>query len=60
MSLIVGTLGRDFVDRLSDKMAQTVGFYSKQGFPTRQMSSHSNLCAICGDATGDYFLIVMI
>ena len=49
--LYFGTLGRDFVDRLSDKMATTMGFYSKSGFPSRNLTSHT--CAICGETTLD-------
>ncbi len=44
-----GTLGRDFVDRLSERMASTIGFYAKEGFPARHLPS--NTCAICGQST---------
>ena len=47
--LYFGTLGRDFVDRLSDRMATTMGFYSKSGFPARHLTA--NTCAICGETT---------
>lgn len=48
--LYFGTLGRDFVDRVSDIMATTMGYYSKQGFPTKHL--RQGTCAICGiDAT---------
>ncbi|KAJ3276319.1 hypothetical protein HDV01_004942 [Terramyces sp. JEL0728] len=48
-ALYFGTLGRDFVDRLSDKMATTMGFYSRHGFPKRHL--RENMCAICGEVT---------
>ncbi|KAH9251214.1 hypothetical protein BASA81_010909 [Batrachochytrium salamandrivorans] len=47
--LYFGTLGRDFVDRLSDRMAVTMGYYSKTGFPRKHLRDH--MCAICGDST---------
>ncbi|KAJ3294331.1 hypothetical protein HK104_003676 [Borealophlyctis nickersoniae] len=47
--LYFGTLGRDFVDRLSDRMATNMGFYSKTGFPRKHV--RSTQCAICGDST---------
>jgi RING finger protein 121 len=48
-ALYFGTLGRDFVDRLSDKMATTMGYYSKSGFPRKHL--RENMCAICGTTT---------
>ncbi|KAJ3366143.1 hypothetical protein HDU91_001965 [Kappamyces sp. JEL0680] len=48
-SVYFGTLGRDFVDRLSDIMATTMGFYSKQGFPRKHL--REGTCAICGEIT---------
>ncbi|KAJ3262483.1 hypothetical protein HK103_000012 [Boothiomyces macroporosus] len=48
-ALYFGTLGRDFVDRLSDQMATKMGFYSRNGFPTRHI--RDNMCAICGEVT---------
>ncbi|XJO70609.1 hypothetical protein BDV3_000261 [Batrachochytrium dendrobatidis] len=47
--LYFGTLGRDFVDRLSDRMAVTMGYYSRTGFPRKHLRDH--MCAICGDST---------
>ncbi|KAJ3047679.1 hypothetical protein HK097_011302 [Rhizophlyctis rosea] len=47
--LYFGTLGRDFVDRLSDRMATTMGYYSRTGFPAKHL--RSNQCAICGEVT---------
>ncbi|KAI8916011.1 hypothetical protein EDD86DRAFT_186297 [Gorgonomyces haynaldii] len=49
--LYFGTLGRDFVDRLSDRMAQAMGYYAKQGFPKKHL--RENTCAICGETTRD-------
>ena len=46
-----GTLSRDFVDRLSDKMATTMGYYSKQGFPKKHL--REDTCAICGVSTAN-------
>jgi RING finger protein 121 len=45
--LYFGVLGRDFVDRLSDKMALNVGFYNPIGFPKRHL--RNNMCAVCGN-----------
>ncbi|KAI9328309.1 hypothetical protein DFJ73DRAFT_631736 [Zopfochytrium polystomum] len=47
--LYFGTLGRDFVDRLSDRMAMMIGYYNKTGFPKKHL--RNNVCAICGDST---------
>ncbi|KAL2916829.1 hypothetical protein HK105_203608 [Polyrhizophydium stewartii] len=47
--LYFGTLGRDFVDRLSDRMALTMGYYSRTGFPRKHLRDH--MCAICGEST---------
>lgn len=47
--LYFGTLGRDFVDRLSDRMATSMGYYSQTGFPSRHLQT--NMCAICGEST---------
>lgn len=46
-----GTLGMDCVDRLSDRMATTLGYYSKDGFPKKHL--RENTCAICGESTSD-------
>ncbi|KAJ3016427.1 hypothetical protein HKX48_004035 [Thoreauomyces humboldtii] len=47
--LYFGTLGRDSVVVLSDRMAVSVGYYSKSGFPAKHL--RSGVCGICGDAT---------
>lgn len=44
-----GTLGRDFVERLSDVMATNLGYYSKKGFPAKHL--RRDVCAICGEST---------
>ena len=44
-----GTLGRDFVDRLSDRMATSMGYYNRTGFPRKHL--RANVCAICGEST---------
>lgn len=43
-------LGRDFVEICSDRMAATIGYYSKEGLPQKQLSD--NICAVCGLVTG--------
>jgi RING finger protein 121 len=50
-ALYFGTLGRDFVDRLSAQMATSIGYYSASGFPSRTINN--NDCAICGESTND-------
>ncbi|KAI8821503.1 uncharacterized protein EV422DRAFT_619834 [Fimicolochytrium jonesii] len=47
--LYFGTLSRDFVARLADRMALTVGYYSRTGLPAKHL--RSNMCAICGAST---------
>ncbi|KAI8799951.1 hypothetical protein BJ742DRAFT_658360, partial [Cladochytrium replicatum] len=47
--LYFGTLGRDIVDRLSDRMAQSLGYYARVGFPAKHLQS--GVCAICGEST---------
>lgn len=54
--LYFGTLGRDFVERLSDRMATTMGYslhlpryYANKGFPRKHL--REGHCAICGDQT---------
>jgi RING finger protein 121 len=49
--LYFGTLGRDFVDRLSVHMATSIGYYSVNGFPSRVIKD--DYCAICGESTHD-------
>ncbi|KAJ3107058.1 hypothetical protein HDU97_005027 [Phlyctochytrium planicorne] len=47
--LYFGTLGRDFVDRISDRMAIRTGYFNRTGFPKKHL--RPNVCAICGDST---------
>jgi len=47
-----GVLSRDIVDRLSESMAQSMGFYTKEGIPTKHL--RSGQCAVCGSAPEDY------
>ncbi|KAI7868926.1 hypothetical protein BDF14DRAFT_1880635 [Spinellus fusiger] len=49
--LYFGVLGRDFVEICSDRMASTIGYYSKEGLPQKQLST--NICAVCGQLTSD-------
>lgn len=46
-----GTLSMDFVDRLSERMATSVGYYSETGIPSKYL--RENVCAICGDNTAN-------
>jgi RING finger protein 121/175 len=46
-ALYFGVMGRDLVDLLSDRMAASIGYYNKNGLPTKHL--RSNICAICGD-----------
>ncbi|KAJ3391074.1 hypothetical protein HDU80_011125 [Chytriomyces hyalinus] len=48
-ALYFGMLGRDFVDRLSDRMALMMGYYAPAGIPKKHL--RANVCAICGDST---------
>ncbi|KAI9209799.1 uncharacterized protein BJ171DRAFT_576584 [Polychytrium aggregatum] len=48
--LYFGTLSRDFVERLSDRMATKIGYYNPKGIPHKQL--HQDVCAICGESTG--------
>ncbi|KAJ3407424.1 hypothetical protein HDV05_005415 [Chytridiales sp. JEL 0842] len=52
--LYFGTLGRDFVDRLSDRMAFQMGYYNRTGFPRKHL--RNNVCAICGDTVPEHLL----
>ena len=45
--LYFGTLGRDFVERVSGIMATTMGYYAHQGFPRKHL--REGVCAICGE-----------
>ncbi|ORZ38692.1 hypothetical protein BCR44DRAFT_36822 [Catenaria anguillulae PL171] len=47
--LYFGVLSRDFVEVLSDHMAQAIGYYSKDGLPQKYL--RENVCAVCGDHT---------
>ncbi|KAI9025211.1 RING finger protein [Phycomyces nitens] len=49
--LYFGVLGRDFVEICTDRMASTIGYYSKDGLPQKQLSAH--ICAVCGQPTSD-------
>ena len=55
--LYFGTLGRDFVDRLSSHMATSIGYYSATGFPSRTLNTDD--CAICGESTNDTMKTVL-
>ncbi|KAI9026194.1 hypothetical protein DFJ74DRAFT_604738 [Hyaloraphidium curvatum] len=41
-----GVLSRDLVDRLSERMAATMGYYTEEGMPTKFL--RSGWCSICG------------
>lgn len=43
-------LGRDFVEICTDRMASTIGYYSENGLPRKQLSD--NICAVCAQPTG--------
>ncbi|XP_072945270.1 E3 ubiquitin ligase Rnf121 [Epargyreus clarus] len=45
--LYFGVLGRDVAEYCADKMAASIGYYTKEGIPTRQLES--NVCAVCGN-----------
>ncbi|KAI9258695.1 hypothetical protein EDC94DRAFT_635633 [Helicostylum pulchrum] len=47
--LYFGVLGRDFVEICTDRMAATIGYYSKDGLPSKFLSE--DICAVCGHAT---------
>ncbi|ORX54977.1 hypothetical protein DM01DRAFT_319030 [Hesseltinella vesiculosa] len=47
--LYFGVLGRDFVEICSDRMASTIGYYSKDGLPQKHLNGE--ICAVCGQAT---------
>ncbi|XP_039747958.1 RING finger protein 121 [Pararge aegeria] len=42
-----GVLGRDVAEYCSDKMASSIGYYTKEGMPTRYLEN--NVCAVCGN-----------
>lgn len=45
-SVYFGVLIKDLVDICSDRMAATLGYYSKDGFPSKSLGP--SVCAICG------------
>lgn len=45
--LYYGVLGRDISEICTDKMASQLGYYTKQGIPTRNLDP--NVCAVCGN-----------
>ncbi|KAI8977579.1 hypothetical protein BDF20DRAFT_906525 [Mycotypha africana] len=47
--LYFGVLGRDFVEICTDRMAATIGYYSKDGLPNKYLGE--GVCAVCGHAT---------
>ncbi|KAI8081833.1 uncharacterized protein B0P05DRAFT_63308 [Gilbertella persicaria] len=47
--LYFGVLGRDFVEICTDRMAATIGYYSKEGLPNKYLGE--GICAVCGHAT---------
>ncbi|ORZ11554.1 hypothetical protein BCR42DRAFT_421327 [Absidia repens] len=50
--LYFGVLGRDFVEICSDRMASTIGYYSKEGLPQKHLQGE--ICAVCGQATSQH------
>lgn len=44
-----GVLGRDQVQVLADYMAQSIGYFNKDGLPQRHL--RVNICALCGEST---------
>ncbi|XP_045778236.1 RING finger protein 121 [Maniola jurtina] len=42
-----GVLGRDVAEYCTDKMAASIGYYTKEGMPTRHLEN--NVCAVCGN-----------
>ncbi|CAF4763878.1 unnamed protein product [Pieris macdunnoughi] len=45
--LYFGVLGRDVAEYCSERMASSVGYYTAEGIPTRQLDQ--NVCAVCGN-----------
>ncbi|PZC73741.1 E3 ubiquitin ligase Rnf121 [Helicoverpa armigera] len=45
--LYFGVLGRDVAEYCTDKMAASIGYYTQEGMPTRQLDT--NVCAVCGN-----------
>ncbi|KAG9305864.1 hypothetical protein G9A89_016516 [Geosiphon pyriformis] len=47
--LYFGVLSRDFVEICTDRMASTLGYYNKDGFPRKHL--RVVICAVCGGTT---------
>ncbi|CAG8481555.1 5350_t:CDS:2 [Ambispora gerdemannii] len=47
--LYFGVLSRDFVEICTDRMASTLGYYNKDGFPRKHL--RAVICAVCGGST---------
>ncbi|XP_045504890.1 RING finger protein 121 [Colias croceus] len=45
--LYFGVLGRDVSEYCSERMAASIGYYTKEGIPTRLLER--NVCAVCGN-----------
>ncbi|CAG9128647.1 unnamed protein product [Plutella xylostella] len=45
--LYFGVLGRDVAEYCTDKLAASIGYYTQEGIPTRQLES--DVCAVCGN-----------
>lgn len=45
--LYFGVLGQDIAEISSDKMASHIGYYSKEGIPSRSLDE--NVCAVCSN-----------
>ncbi|CAL8384730.1 unnamed protein product [Arctogadus glacialis] len=44
--LYYGVMGRDFAEICSDYMASTIGYYNRDGMPSRSLTA--DICAVCG------------
>ncbi len=53
-----GVLGRDIIDRVSDMMATSLGYYNRTGFPTKHL--RENVCAICGGDAGSTNSVIVL
>jgi RING finger protein 121/175 len=42
-----GMLSRDLIETLSEQMAASIGYYNKDGLPSKHL--RENICALCGD-----------
>ncbi|CAG8527478.1 9169_t:CDS:2 [Ambispora leptoticha] len=47
--LYFGVLSRDFVEICTDRMASTLGYYNRDGFPRKHL--RAVICAVCGGST---------